>query len=214
MKKKIYCFDFDGTLTTSDTLLEFIKYAKGRGRFLMVFLRYSPLLVLMKLHLYPNWKAKQRIFAHLFAGMRIEKFDALCRGFAEESQHLLRPKGNTLVHEEMVAVAKVFIVSASIDNWVRPFFEIRNLKGIQGLGTQIEVVDGKLTGHFKTRNCYGEEKVNRIIQTLTTAQAPGGDTVPQNSIRSQYEIEAFGDSRGDKEMIAFAHQGHYKPFRE
>ncbi len=43
MKKKIYCFDFDGTLTTSDTLLEFIKYAKGTGRFLMVFLMYSPL---------------------------------------------------------------------------------------------------------------------------------------------------------------------------
>ncbi len=214
MKKKIYCFDFDGTLTTSDTLLEFIKYAKGRGRFLMVFLMYSPLLVMMKLHLYPNWKAKQRIFAHLFAGMRIEKFDALCRGFAEESQHLLRPKGITLMHEALVAGAQVFIVSASIDNWVRPFFEIRNLKGIQVLGTQIEVVDGKLTGHFKTRNCYGEEKVNRIIQTLTTTQAPGGDTVPQNSIRSQYEIEAFGDSCGDKEMLAFAHQGHYKPFRE
>lgn len=214
MKKKIYCFDFDGTLTTSDTLLEFIKYAKGRGRFLMVFLMYSPLLVLMKLHLYPNWKAKQQIFAHLFAGMRIEKFDALCRGFAEESQHLLRPKGITLMHEALVAGAQVFIVSASIDNWVRPFFEIRNLKGIQVLGTQIEVVDGKLTGRFKTRNCYGEEKVNRIIQTLTTNQAPGGDTVPQNSIRSQYEIEAFGDSRGDKEMLAFAHQGHYKPFRE
>ena len=49
MKKKIYCFDFDGTLTTSDTLLEFIRYAKGTGRFLMVFLMYSPLLVLMKL---------------------------------------------------------------------------------------------------------------------------------------------------------------------
>ena len=214
MKKKIYCFDFDGTLTTSDTLLEFIKYAKGRSRFLMVFLMYSPLLVLMKLHLYPNWKAKQRIFAHLFAGMRIEKFDALCRGFAEENQHLLRPKGITLVHEALVAGAQVFIVSASIDNWVRPFFEIRNLKGIQVLGTQIEVVDGKLTGRFKTRNCYGEEKVNRIIQTLTTTQAPGGDTVPQNSIRSQYEIEAFGDSLGDKEMLAFAHQGNYKPFRE
>ena len=44
MKKKLYCFDFDGTLTTSDTLLEFIRYAKGTGRFLMVFLMYSPLI--------------------------------------------------------------------------------------------------------------------------------------------------------------------------
>lgn len=202
MKKKIYCFDFDGTLTTSDTLLEFIKYAKGRSRFLMVFLMYSPLLVLMKLHLYPNWKAKQRIFAHLFAGIRIEKFDALCRGFAEESQHLLRPKGITLMHEALVAGAQVFIVSASIDNWVRPFFDIRNLKGVQVLGTQIEVEDGKLTGRFKSNNCYGKEKVHRIAEVLKSFE------------RSEYEIEAFGDSRGDKEMLAFADKGHFKPFRE
>ena len=202
MKKKIYCFDFDGTLTTSDTLLEFIKYAKGRGRFLMVFLMYSPLLVLMKLHLYPNWKAKQQIFAHLFAGMRIEKFDALCRGFAEESQHLLRPKGITLMHEALVTGAQVFIVSASIDNWVRPFFDIRNLKGVQVLGTQIEVEDGKLTGNFKSNNCYGKEKVHRIAEALKSFE------------RSEYEIEAFGDSRGDKEMLAFADKGHFKPFRE
>jgi len=202
MKKKIYCFDFDGTLTTSDTLLEFIKYAKGRGRFLMVFLMYSPLLVLMKLHLYPNWKAKQQIFAHLFAGMRFEKFDALCRGFAEENQHLLRPKGITLMHEALVAGAQVFIVSASIDNWVRPFFDIRNLKGVQVLGTQIEVEDGKLTGRFKSNNCYGKEKVHRIAEALKSFE------------RSEYEIEAFGDSRGDKEMLAFADKGHFKPFRE
>lgn len=202
MKKKLYCFDFDGTLTTSDTLLEFIKYAKGRGRFLMVFLMYSPLLVLMKLHLYPNWKAKQRIFAHLFAGIRIEKFDALCRDFAEESQHLLRPKGITLMHEALVAGAQVFIVSASIDNWVRPFFDIRNLKGVQVLGTQIEVEDGKLTGRFKSNNCYGKEKVHRIAEALKSFE------------RSEYEIEAFGDSRGDKEMLAFADKGHFKPFRE
>lgn len=202
MKKKIYCFDFDGTLTTSDTLLEFIKYAKGRGRFLMVFLMYSPLLVMMKLHMYPNWKAKQQIFAHLFAGMRIEKFDALCRGFAEENQHLLRPKGITMVHEALVAGAQVFIVSASIDNWVRPFFDIRNLKGVQVLGTQIEVEDGKLTGLFKSNNCYGKEKVHRIAEALKSFE------------RSEYEIEAFGDSRGDKEMLAFADKGHFKPFRE
>lgn len=202
MKKKIYCFDFDGTLTTSDTLLEFIKYAKGTSRFLMVFLKYSPLLVLMKLHLYPNWKAKQQIFAHLFAGMRIEKFDALCRGFAEESQHLLRPKGITLMHEALVAGAQVFIVSASIDNWVRPFFDIRNLKGVQVLGTQIEVEDGKLTGNFKSNNCYGKEKVHRIAEALKPFE------------RSEYEIEPFGDSRGDKEMLAFADKGHFKPFRE
>lgn len=199
--KKLYCFDFDGTLTTSDTLLEFIKYAKGNGRFWMTFLMYSPLLVLMKLHLYPNWKAKQKIFAYLFAGMRIEKFDALCREFAEEKQHLLRPQGIQKVHEAINEGAEVFIVSASIDNWVSPFFQVRGLDGIQVLGTQVESEGGILTGRFKTKNCYGAEKVNRICQALQDAP-------------EQYEIEAYGDSHGDKEMLAFAGKGHYKPFRD
>ena len=201
MKKKIYCFDFDGTLTTSDTLLEFIRYAKGTGRFLMVFLMYSPLLVLMKLHLFPNWKAKQLIFTHLFAGMRIEKFDALCRDFAEEYQHLLRPKGVTLVHEALVAGAQVFIVSASIDNWVAPFFD--EVAGTHRrpvvLGTKVETRDGRLTGRFATPNCYGPEKVRRIREVFPD--------------RDNYHLTAFGDSRGDKEMLDYADQGYYKPFR-
>ena len=200
MKKKIYCFDFDGTLTTSDTLLEFIKYAKGTSRFLMVFLMYSPLLVLMKLHLYPNWKAKQKVFAHLFEGMRIEKFDKLCQEFAGNYQHLLRPDGIRCLHRALAEGAQVFIVSASIDNWVRPFFHVRGLDAVEVLGTQVEVKDGKLTGRFLSHNCYGAEKVRRITAAL-----------PQD--RQAYTIEAFGDSRGDKEMLSFADQGHYKLFR-
>lgn len=201
MKKTVYCFDFDGTLTTADTLLEFIKFAKGRNRLFMVFLMYSPLLVLMKLHLYPNWKAKQKVFAHLFEGMRIEKFDKLCQAFAEEHQHLLRPQGVQQVHGALAADYQVLVVSASIDNWVRPFFQQRRLDAVKVLGTQIEVVDGKLTGRFLSRNCYGAEKVQRITEVLTAD-------------RSSYYIEAFGDSRGDREMLAFADRGHYKPFRE
>ncbi len=201
MKKTVYCFDFDGTLTTADTLLEFIKFAKGRNRLFMVFLMYSPLLVLMKLHLYPNWKAKQKVFAHLFEGMRIEKFDKLCQAFAEEHQHLLRPQGVQQVHGALAAGYQVLVVSASIDNRVRPFFQQRGLDAVKVLGTQIEVVDGKLTGRFLSRNCYGAEKVQRITEVLTAD-------------RSSYYIEAFGDSRGDREMLAFADRGHYKPFRE
>ncbi len=61
--KRLYAFDFDGTLTTADTLLVFIRYACGTWRFVWGFLVHSPLLVLMKLKLYPNYRAKQRIFA-------------------------------------------------------------------------------------------------------------------------------------------------------
>ena len=146
--RKIYAFDFDGTLTTKDTLLEFIRFAKGSCRFWLGMLRFVHLLVLMKLGLYPNWKAKQKVFAHFFEGMRLEDFNILCQEFAASSSHLLRPKGIEAINQAVNDGAEVLIVSASIDNWVKPFFD-----DVKVVGTQVEVVDGFLTGRFLTKNC-------------------------------------------------------------
>jgi HAD phosphoserine phosphatase-like hydrolase, family IB len=197
--RKIYAFDFDGTLTTKDTLLEFIRFAKGSGQMFRGFLLFSPLLILMKLHLFPNWKVKQKIFSYFFKGMKIDDFNALCTRFAKQNRHLLRPAGTEKVRQTIDKEhTTVLIISASIDNWVRPFFDEIDKK-IQVLGTQIEIKKGRLTGQFTTKNCYGEEKVNRL-----TALYPHRET---------YYLIAFGDSRGDKELLAFADKGFYKPFR-
>ncbi|SUB80595.1 HAD hydrolase, family IB [Segatella buccae] len=195
MKRKVYCFDFDGTLTTKDTLLQFIRFAVGDRAFLAGFLRYSPLLVLMKLHLYPNWKAKQKVFSHFFAGIPVSEFDVVCRDFADAGQNLLRPGAMAEMERAEAEGAEVYVVSASIDNWVRPFFHSATV-----IGTQVEVIDGRLTGRFLTANCYGQEKVTRLQKVLTEP-------------RTHYYIIAYGDSRGDKEMLAYADEGFYKPFR-
>lgn len=192
--RKIAVFDFDGTLTTRDTLLEFIRYTQGTTPFVLGFLRYSPLLVLMKLRVYPNYQAKQKVFSHFFKGMPLDTFNTLCQQFATTHRHLLRPQGVETVRQAQAEGAEVLIASASIDNWVQPFFP-----SIKVLGTQVEVQDSCLTGRFLTRNCYGQEKVNRILE--------------QYPHREEYHLTAYGDSRGDKELLAFADEAHYKPFR-
>ncbi len=202
MKKKLYAFDFDGTITTHDTLIAFIRYAKGTSAFVLGFLLHAPLLVLMKLGLYPNWKAKQRVFAYFFKGLDLEAFNDLCQRFAADSRHLLRPKAIEALQQARAEGADVVIVSASIDNWVQPFFNASgalDLPALTVLGTQIEVAEGRLTGRFLTRNCYGQEKVNRLLALYPH--------------RSDYHLTAFGDSRGDRELLAFADESHFKPFR-
>ena len=197
--KQLFAFDFDGTLTTRDTLLEFIRYACGTKAFVLGFLRHAHLLVLMKLHLYPNWKAKQRIFSYYFRGMTEEAFDARCRLFAADSRHLLRLKGVETMRQAAAEGAEIVVISASIDNWVRPFFEGDDrLPPVTVVGTQIEVRDGRLTGRFLTRNCYGQEKVERLL-----ALYPHRET---------YHLTAYGDSRGDRELLAFADQGFLRSF--
>ncbi len=192
--KKIYAFDFDGTLTTKDTLIEFIRYAKGSMALGLGFMRYAHLLVLMKIGLYPNYKAKQKVFAHFFKDTTLDDFNALCQAFGASSSHLLRPNAIEAINHAIKEGSEVLIVSASIDNWVQPFFP-----QVKVVGTQIEVIDGKLTGRFLSKNCYGQEKVNRILSLYPN--------------RQDYHLTAYGDSRGDKEMLAFADESHFKPFR-
>lgn len=232
--KKIFVFDFDGTITHADTLLAFIRFACGPVRMCMGFALYAPLLVLMKLKLYPNYKAKQKVFAHFFRGMTLTRFDALCTAFAQQGEHLLRPAARSFINTVRPEAYAMAIVSASIDNWVRPFAELylqssnsqdnsqnksqsnpqdnsqnksqsnsQNHKPslpIIVLGTKVEVdAAGCLTGRFATPNCYGPEKVRRIEAVWPH--------------REQYDVSAFGDSRGDKEMLAYADQAYFKPFR-
>ena len=192
--KKIYAFDFDGTLTTKDTLIEFIRYAKGSMALGLGFMRYAHLLVLMKIGLYPNYKAKQKVFAHFFKDTTLDYFNALCKAFAASSSHLLRPNAIEARNHAIKEGSEMLIVSASIDNWVQPFFP-----QVKVVGTQIEVIDGKLTGRFLSKNCYGQEKVNRILSLYPN--------------RQDYHLTAYGDSHGDKEMLAFADESHFKPFR-
>lgn len=207
MKKKVYLFDFDGTLTSADTLLEFIRYACGRRRFFIGFALFSPLLVLMKLHLYPNYRAKQRLFAWYFKGMSIDNFDLVCRRFAHHNQRLMRQKALDKLREIFHNNDTLCVVSASIDNWVRPFFDNiskASRSDFRVIGTEVEVdTDGVLTGRFRTHNCYGAEKVRRVLEAM-----------PQlKSNRDDFWVVACGDSRGDKELLEFADEAHFKPFR-
>ena len=203
--KRVYVFDFDGTLTIRDTFVAFIRYVFGIRKTLCGLFLYLPQLLLMKLGLYPNWKVKQRVFAHFFRGMTPGRFDGYCRAFANTHAHLLRPEGIKEVQRVLSLDVDVIIVTASVENWVRPFFSGVACKhdGISKaviVGTKVEDKDGRLTGRFLTENCYGQEKVRRL-----TAIFPN---------RSDYRLVAYGDSHGDKEMLAYADEAHYKPFRQ
>lgn len=192
-RKRLYVFDFDGTLTKRDSLLAFIIFVRGWKMLLLTLLRYSPLLVLMKLGLYDNGKAKEKVFCACFKGMSLTSFNDYCQRFAEENRSLLREQAVLYINK--VREETCVIISASVDNWVQPFFP-----DIRVLGTQIEVADGKLTGKFTTPNCYGPEKVRRLLSAY-----------PE---RKDYYLVAYGDSGGDRELLDYADEAYYQPFRE
>lgn len=189
--RKVAVFDFDGTLTTRDTFLEFIKFACGRKRFFLGFLLHLPWLVLMMCRLYPNWKVKQKLFSWFFKGMAHDRFAQLGISFAEVIREIRYDKTHALLIRHAAENATIYIVSASIEEWIRPYCETLGVHDV--LCTKIDVADGRLTGKFSSKNCFGQEKVNRLLEKE-----------PQ---RDSYYLYAYGDSNGDREMLAFADEG-------
>ena len=192
-RETIAVFDFDGTITQKDTLLEFIKFSRGKWRFYGGFLLFFPLLVAMKMRLLPNWKTKQLLFSYYYKGVSIETFNHWGKEFTLSIDKTVRPKVIETLQEHKKRGDQIVIISASIENWIKPWAEKAGIDLI--LSTQIEVADGLLTGRFSTANCYGQEKVNRLLAAFPN--------------RNEYRLVAYGDSRGDRELIDFADEGYY-----
>ncbi len=192
--RKVVVFDFDGTLTTKDSYFEFVKYACGYWHLVGGLLLFSPLLLLMLCHLYPHGKAKERVFSHFFKGWRYSQFQKVGRKFAYKVKAFERTSTVEILEKEVKAGSTVYVVSASMEDWIRPWSQQKQVA--QVLGTKAEVdADGMLTGKFSTPNCFGQEKVSRLLEVEPDRKA--------------YRLEAYGDSRGDREMIAFADRGIY-----
>ncbi|RYG15043.1 MAG: HAD-IB family hydrolase [Chitinophagaceae bacterium] len=194
MKKTIAIFDFDGTITKKDTLLEFIKFSKGRLKFYLGFLLFSPLLVAMKLKIYPNWRVKQQLFSYFYKGVSIAKFDDWATNFSEKVNALVRIKAIEAIKLHKEEGNKIIIISASIENWIKPWAEQLEIDSVLATGIEIDT-KGILTGKFLTKNCYGIEKVNRLLIAFPN--------------RNEYKLVAYGDSRGDKELLELADEGFY-----
>lgn len=197
MKRRIAFFDFDGTITTKDSLLEFIKFYKGSFSFYLGFLLYSPFLLAYKLRIIPNYTAKQKVLRFFFKGEILADFQKQCNDFSEKVlPAMVRPKALLEMERLQKANATVVIVSASAENWI---YAWASKMQVELLGTRLATADGKITGKIDGLNCYGDEKVCRIKARY--------------DLSAYDEIYCYGDSEGDKEMLAIGMFRFYKPFR-
>jgi HAD superfamily hydrolase (TIGR01490 family) len=193
----IVLFDFDGTITIGDSLIKFIRYAVGDIKAVWGVLLLSPVLVAYKLKFIPNDKAKQWVLSYFFKGMEQQQFQKVAKEYSlKHIDIILRPKAMEKIAWHKEQGHTIVVVSASIENWLKPWCDENSLDLI---ATKLEIKDGIVTGKFLTKNCYGTEKASRVNESYNL---------------SDYEhIYAYGDSRGDKELLELADESYYKPFK-
>ena len=191
---KLVLFDFDGTLTTKDSLGEFIKFVVGDFRYYAGLIKFSPVFIMWKLGIIKNYEAKEKLFALYFKNMSEDEFNDFAHEYSTKHLHKIqRQDAYEIFLKHIKDGDRVLIVSASMKSWLEPWCQKHE---VELLSTELAFEDGKFNGNFATKNCHGIEKVNRINSHL--------------NIEDYEIIHAYGDSSGDIEMLELADIKYYK----
>jgi phosphatidylglycerophosphatase C len=194
--KTIAAFDFDGTLTTKDTLFDFAIFCIGWPKFLIAILLFLPTAVSYKIGKITNSEAKEVLFGLFFRNMDIEYFQKKGEKYAGRINSILNNEALEKLNWHKKEGHLLIIVSASIENWIAPWASQMGFEKV--IATKAEVVKRKLTGRFSSANCNGPEKPIRLLAEY-----------PQ---RAEYQLHAYGDTDGDKELLEEADFPFYQKF--
>ena len=184
----LYLYDFDGTLTTKDSLFAFLKFATPRGKYILAVVSLAPLLVLAKLGLISKAEAKRKLISACLIGKSKTELSSLAIRFFKKIKDTPFFREKALVSiENNKGKGKIYIVSASVDIWMEAI--AKNL-GVGLICTQADFKNDIFSGNFKTPNCNYEEKPKRVLAEI--------------DLNNFSEINYFGDSKGDMAMKSLA----------
>lgn len=191
--RRVAAFDFDGTITSHDSLGPFLARVVGRARLTRALALRSPVLAATLVGLADRDAEKERLIGRLLAGLDATELAAAGVAYAEElaaERPFRRDTLDRLAWHRSVG-HEIVVVSASLDVYLEPLAPELGIDHV--ICTSLEADPaGRLTGRLAGGNVRGPEKARRLQAWL------GDDPV---------ELWAYGDSKGDRELLAFADHG-------
>ncbi len=187
----VVAFDVDGTLTTRDCVLPFLRQLAGRAR-LAVGVAARPAAMTNALIRRDRDRFKAVAMRAAFAGRTAATVEVLGTEFARTVHGgWLRSDTAGRLAWHTAQGHHVVLVSASLGSYLHP---LGKLLGVDDVLCTEAVLgdDGRYTGAIVGANCRGPEKVRRLHAWMDQRELRGA------------RLWAYGDSAGDREMLAAA----------
>lgn len=189
----VAAFDFDGTISRRDTLLPFLQRLCGANRLYRALAAQGAAFGRMALGRADRDAVKDAFLFRLLAGRVEDEVAEAGRTYAAflAGEDRLRPESLAQVDEHRRRGHEVVLVSASPEVYLGPLGQRLGLDGVLATGLEVGP-DGRLSGRMDGGNCRGPEKVARLEGWLGGAEP---------------FLYAYGDSAGDRELLARADVG-------
>jgi phosphatidylglycerophosphatase C len=186
-------FDFDGTITHTDTFRPFIDFAVSPRRRRFGTLLLGPVIAAYGLGYVPASRLRALVVFCGFRGRREAELDALGARYARTFEHVVRPEALARIRWHRDRGDRVVVVSASLRPYLRAWCEAL---GLDLVCTELESRRGVLTGSYLGGDCTGAEKARRVRARYDLARYP--------------VIYAYGDTHEDRELLGLASKRYFR----
>jgi phosphatidylglycerophosphatase C len=187
-------FDFDGTLVEGTSFPKFLIRLLGRRRFGMALVQAGPSMLAGYCRSGRDG-SKAALLIRAVRGVSANRAGKVGEAFALELTDRVRPEMIPSLRWHDDHHHRRILVSASLAHYLEPFGRLNGFD--QVIATRLEVgPDDRLTGHIDGTNVRGAQKATLLAEAL----GPG-----------PVELWAYGDSSGDREMLAMAQHPVWLP---
>lgn len=190
--KTIAAFDFDGTLTRKDMLVPFSLFLNGPLYTYTSIFKLIPFLFLFLIGKKSRQQVKEKFLSYILApeGASLKE-----KGKAFAASIILKPEGLARLKWHQARGDTTVLISANLDLFIVPIGERFGFDRI--LCSEVAL---PLTGRLSNINCYGEEKVHRIL----SAFGP----------KENYTLYVYGDGEGDMPLLKIADHPFLRSFAQ
>jgi phosphatidylglycerophosphatase C len=188
----VAAFDFDGTLSTRDNFLPYLRIVAGTGDLARAIAAAVPALAASRRDPRQRDVAKAIVIRGTLAG-RSEAYlrDVGARYARLVVARYLAPDSLARLEAHRADGHALVLVSASLHVYLDAIAELLGVDAVLATALAVDA-DGRCTGELAGANVRGVEKVRRLDEWLA-----GRDMV----------VHAYGDSSGDDELLARADHG-------
>lgn len=187
-------FDFDGTITTRETMPDFVRLSVSRPRLMLGQVLLAPLVIGYKLGFVSGTFVRRAIVRFGYSGTTVAALEAHGHDFARSAlPSMLRPEIMQRIAWHKSQGHTVSVVSGGLDAYLAPWCHEH---GLELICSALQHRDGVLTGRYLGQQCVLAEKARRVRERY--------------DLNTFHEIYAYGDTPEDKDLLSIATHRYYR----